>query len=104
MYVIVINILVHLATFIGLCAFTRESTKILVAWKSLSKYLLASAVTAVVLYLLPNPTTIILTVGKVAVGGAVYLGLLLLIDADARALIPLIWKEIRGVFVRSNKK
>jgi len=104
MYVIVINILVHLATFIGLCAFTRKSTRIMVAWKSLGKYLFASVVTAAVLYPLPSPTTIILTFGKVGVGGATYLALLLLIDADARALVPLIWREIRGAFVRSDKK
>jgi hypothetical protein len=104
MYVIVVTILVHLATFIGLCAFTRKSTRIMVAWKSLGKYLMASVVTAVLLYLLPSSSTILLTIGKVAVGGAAYLALLLLIDADARAIVPLIWREIRGVFVRSDKK
>lgn len=104
MYVIAINMFVHSVTFIGLYAFTRKSCRLIVAWKSIGKYLFASVVTAVVLYLLPSPSTILLTFGKVGVGGATYLALLLLIDADARALVPLIWREIRGVFLRSDKK
>jgi O-antigen/teichoic acid export membrane protein len=104
MYVVAINMFVHLATFIGLYAFTRKSCKLKVAWKSIGKYLSASVFTAVLLYLLPSPTTIILTFGKVAVGGITYLALLLLIDAEARALVPQIWREIRGFFERFGKK
>ena len=49
---------------------------------------------AIVLYLIPATTTLLTTISKTVVGFALYVGLLLLIDAQARGLLLLIWKEI----------
>jgi hypothetical protein len=68
---------------------------IVVPWRSIGKYIFASAIMATVLYLLPHPTTILPTLGTVAVGGAIYSALLLAIDSDARMLVNSIWQEIK---------
>ncbi len=102
-YVIVINILVHLGTFTGLYAAMRRSAKLSVAWRNVAKYILASGVAGAVLYLLPSPTTLVMTFAKVAVGAAVYLGLLLGTDADTRALVTSIWREVRSILSQSGK-
>jgi hypothetical protein len=100
LYVTTINVCVHIATFLGLYVITRESVRIAVPWRNIEKYLSASAVTAAVLYLLPHPTTILMTLAKVAGGVAVYAILLLSIDAEARELVALIWHEIKGILAR----
>ena len=93
-YVTAIYIGVHLSTFIGLYWFMRNSTKIPVAWKSIIKYALTATITGFVLFLLPNPSTLLLTVAKTLVGIAIYAGLLLAIDKQARELVMLVYKEI----------
>jgi O-antigen/teichoic acid export membrane protein len=100
LYVTTINVCVHIATFLGLYVITRKSVRIAVPWRNIQKYLSASAVTATVLYLLPHPTTILMTLAKVAGGVAVYAALLLSIDAEARELVALIWHEIKGILAR----
>jgi hypothetical protein len=104
LYVTTINLCVHVVTFFGLYAIMRNSVKMVVPWRSIGRYLFASAVTATVLYVLPHPTTILLTVGKAAVGVATYSALLLVIDADAKGLTILIWHEIKGIFGRLSSK
>jgi O-antigen/teichoic acid export membrane protein len=79
-YVTAINLCVHIITFVGL---------------------FATAVTAIVLYLVPHPTTLLLTVAMVAVGIAIYAALLLSIDADARELVTLIMNEIKRILARA---
>jgi hypothetical protein len=103
-YVIIINLIVHIATFTGLYALMRRSVRMCVAWGSVGKYLLASIVAGAVLYTLPQTTTLIATFGKVAIGGATYTALLLAIDADARKLVTQTWTEIRITFGRTGKK
>jgi O-antigen/teichoic acid export membrane protein len=97
-YVTTINICAHMATFLGLYAIMRKSVRIAVPWRSIGKYLFASAATVIVLFLLPQPTTILLTLGKAAAGVATYAALLLTIDVEARELVGLIWREIKDVF------
>jgi hypothetical protein len=99
LYVIAINLCVHIATFVGLFAVTRKSATLSVPLRSLGRYLFVSAVAATVLYLLPSPTTILLTLAKVAVGVAIYGALLLSIDAEARELVALIVNEIKSILV-----
>jgi O-antigen/teichoic acid export membrane protein len=95
LYVTAINLCVHMATFVGLFVLTRKSVRLGIPWRSLEKYLVASAVAATVLYLLPSPTTILVTVAKAAIGVAVYASLLLSIDAEARELVASILNEIK---------
>jgi O-antigen/teichoic acid export membrane protein len=95
-YVIAINIGVHTSTFIGLYLSMHKQAKLPVAWSSIAKYGFAAAVMALVLYVSPSPTTLMFTLVKTAVGLGIYLGLLLVIDRQARKLLGLIIEEIRG--------
>jgi O-antigen/teichoic acid export membrane protein len=98
LWVTTINMLVHGSTFLGLYASTRKSVRMPVPLRSIGKYVFASAVPAIVLYLTPHPTTLLLTAG-IAIGGMVaYATLLSAIDRDARELIGRIWRELGGVF------
>ncbi len=97
-YVTGINLCVHVAAFLGMYAIMRKSVRISVPWKSIGKYVLASTITAAVLYFLPQPTTIVLTLSKVGVGVGAYALLLLAIDVEARELVASIWHEIKGIF------
>jgi O-antigen/teichoic acid export membrane protein len=99
LYVTTINLCVHVGTFVGLYATMRKSARLGVPWGRIEKYVFASAVTATLLYFLPNPTTLLLTIAKVAGGVTTYTALLLSIDAGARELLTLIWHEIKGIFL-----
>jgi hypothetical protein len=93
-YVTAIYISVHLSTFLGLYYFMRNSAAITVPWRSIAKYALTAAITGIALYLLPAPSTLLLTVAKTLLGLALYATLLLAIDAQARELVRLVYIEI----------
>jgi hypothetical protein len=95
-YVIAVLISVHLATLVGLYWFMRGSVRLPVDWKSISKYVLASILMGLALFLLPTTSTLILTVAKAIAGFGLYFGLLLAIDSQARDLLRLILEEIKG--------
>lgn len=103
-YVTIVNICVHIVSFLGLYAFMRKSVRLAAPWRSVGKYLFASVVTATALYLLPHPTTILATLGKAGGGAAIYAAVLLMIDTETRELVALIWHEIRSVFNQVDKK
>lgn len=95
LYVIAILIGVHISTFMGLYAFMHKSIRIPVAWVSISKYIIASLLmVSVMLFLLPTTTTLLSTIAKAVVGFAIYVGVLVAIDGEARKLVGLIRKEI----------
>jgi hypothetical protein len=94
--VVVILVSVHVGTFVGLYAFMRRSIHIPVTWKSITKYVLSALVMGIALFLLPTTTTLTTTIAKTIVGFALYVGLLLAIDAQARDLVKLIGQEIAG--------
>ena len=50
----------------------------------------------IALFLLPTTTTLTTTIAKTIAGFALYVGLLLTIDAQARELVKLIGQEIAG--------
>jgi len=95
-YVIAILIAANLSTFLGLYWFMRRSIRLPVAWKSITKYILASLFMGTVLFLLPTTSTLFSTIGKAIGGFLIYTILLLAIDKQARDLIRLIWEEIEG--------
>jgi peptidoglycan biosynthesis protein MviN/MurJ (putative lipid II flippase) len=95
--------------FIVLYALARKTIKIDIPWKSISKYVLASAVMGALLFLLPHPAGIptmattmemILNIAQVlvltAVGAAVYLVIVMAIDKEARKLPKAILQEMKG--------
>ena len=74
----------------------RGMMKIAFPWRSVAKYTFASVVAGVVLYLLPASTSILITLVWTAVGGLLYLAVLMLIDKETRSLPKDILGEIRG--------
>lgn len=108
-YVSIILLISRCVSFAILYTLARKSTKIGIPWKSISKYVLASAVMAAVLFLLPHPagvpdtaTTmeILFNIGQVLVltgiGAAVYLVIVMAIDKEARMLPKSMLQEVRG--------
>jgi hypothetical protein len=96
MYVTVINIIVHLISFLGLYLLAHKFTRIVGVWKNIGRYLIISIVAAVTLLLLPPSTTILWTFGKAAVGLSIYAALLIAVDADARVLVRAIFQEAKS--------
>jgi O-antigen/teichoic acid export membrane protein len=94
--VVVILLAVHTSTLLGLYYFMRHSIKIPVAWRSIAKYIFSALLMGLALYLLPATTTLLSTIAKAVGGFAFYIGLLLLIDHQARELLGLVWEEIKG--------
>lgn len=95
-YVTLLNMAARLVMFFVLYTIVHRAVKLSVPWKSIAKYLLAATVMASVLYLLPHPTKLSLTLAATATGGAFYLVLLLAIDKESRELLARILQEIRG--------
>jgi O-antigen/teichoic acid export membrane protein len=94
--VCIINAVMRFAMFIVIVYIVHGMVKITVPWKSIAKYAAASAVMGTVLLLLPYSTRFYTTLAWTAIGGGVYLGVLLLIDKETRALPRDVLKEIRG--------
>jgi O-antigen/teichoic acid export membrane protein len=94
-YVSAINSLAHFIMFLILYAIVRKMVKIDIPWKNIAKYVFASAVMATALFIIPHPTRIYLTLIATAIGGIIYLALLMVIDKDARLLVHSIWQEIK---------
>lgn len=92
----VITVIGRLIKFIMLYAIVRKMIKIDIPWKSIAKYVFASAVMGTVMFLLPHPSTISMTLVMTALGSAIYLGILLAIDKEARALPKAVIQEISG--------
>jgi hypothetical protein len=93
-YVTIINMGAHIATFFVLYIIMLGSVTIVVPWRSIGKYVFASTIMVTVIYILPHPTTILPTLGTVVVAGVIYAALLLAIDSDARMFVNSIWQEI----------
>jgi O-antigen/teichoic acid export membrane protein len=95
MYVVIINMTVRLAMFPVIYALLLKTVRIRIPWKSIAKYVFASSIMATILFVIPHPTRISTTLGAVAIGGIVYLALLIAIDKETRALFNFIWRKIR---------
>ena len=100
-YLVTVLIVAQSVSFAVLYGFMHKSLAFKVAWLSIGKCVFGAFVTAGVLLVLPQTTTVTTTFGKMLVGVAVYSGLLYAIDADARKLVRQIWEEITGT-VRPN--
>lgn len=94
-YVSIINASARLAMFLVLYTIVRKMVKMDIPWKSIAKYVFASAVMVSALFIIPHPTRIYLTLIATAIGGIIYLALLMVIDKEARLLVHSIWQEIK---------
>lgn len=97
-YVSIINTSAQLAMFSVMYALVRRTVTMNIPWKNIAKYVLASLVMATVLFIIPHPTRISFTLILTAVGGLIYLGLLMIIDQEARSLIRSVWQEVKFKF------
>jgi hypothetical protein len=95
LYVTIINMTAGFAMFLVLYAIVRKSIRINIPWKNIAKYVFASANMATILFIIPHPTRIYLTLIATAIGGIIYLALLMVIDKEARMLVHSIWQEIK---------
>jgi hypothetical protein len=95
--IIAISIAVHISTFTGLYFFMRKTVRLPIAWKSITKYVCASVLMGIILFIMPSTFTLLFTVAKAVVGLAIYVAVLLAIDKQARELLNLIILEINGV-------
>jgi O-antigen/teichoic acid export membrane protein len=93
-YVAIIIMVAHAILFLLTYLIMGSSLRIDVPWGSIGKYVFASSVTAVVLYVAPHPETLFLTIVTAIVGVAVYVALALAIDSDARMLVRSILQEL----------
>jgi len=94
-YVTVIISSARFAMFLVLYAIVRKMVKIDIPWKNIVNYVFASAVMGTILFIIPHPTRIYLTLIETAIAGIVYLALLMAIDKEARLLVHSIWQEIK---------
>lgn len=92
----IINTIASAVTFLILYFITRKTVKLDIPWKNITKYVVASAAMTLILFIIPHPTRISLTLGVTAVGAVIYLTLLVVIDKEARALVNSIWQEIKS--------
>ncbi|MGQ9551289.1 MAG: hypothetical protein ACUVUE_02570 [Candidatus Bathycorpusculaceae bacterium] len=94
----IINTSARFAMLLILYAVVRKMIRIDTPWINIAKYVFASAVMATILFVLPHPTRISLTLAMTAVGGIIYLALLMAIDKETRRLPGTIWREIKTHF------
>ena len=94
-YLSIINLTGHLTAFSIQYAIVHNMVRISHPWKNIAKYVSAAAVMGIVLYALPHPTRALTTVAETAIGGLIYIAILLAIDKEARALPGSILRDIR---------
>jgi O-antigen/teichoic acid export membrane protein len=95
LYVGVIDTIALSVVFLMLYAIVCKMVKLSIPWENIAKYVFASAVMALVLFLIPHPTRLYLTLGITAVGAILYFAVLMAIDKEARALFRFILQEIK---------
>ncbi len=91
-----INLVARTSMFAVLYVIIRKATKIVIPWKNIGKYAFAAAVMGLTLYLIPHPTRISITLIETLLGGALYLGILFVLDREARRLPGDIIQELRN--------
>jgi O-antigen/teichoic acid export membrane protein len=95
LYVSIINSVVRFAMFLIQYVIVRRMVRIRVPWWNIAKYIFASALMATVLFLFPHPTTILWTFAITAVGGIIYLAVVMAIDREARILVSRMIQTIK---------
>jgi hypothetical protein len=73
----------------------RKMVRIKPPWKNIAKYVFSAAIMGAVLYLIPHPTRLTMTLAETAIGGLIYIALLMAIDKEARKLPGTILKNLR---------
>ena len=87
LYFAVILLFTHVALLALVCVWTIRACRVTFPWSSVGKYLFASGVAGVILFLVPHPTTVILTLSTLVVGVGIYAAVAVIIDKYARGLV-----------------
>ncbi|MEM2913208.1 MAG: hypothetical protein QXR06_02560 [Candidatus Bathyarchaeia archaeon] len=88
-YLAIINVLTNLFTIIAKYIIASRCLKFDIPWVSLIRYLSASLVMSLVLYLTPTLARLSMVVVKVLFGALVYFSLVLLVDNEARKMLKM---------------
>ena len=102
LYFAAIMLLTHIVLLAVTYAWTIRACRVTFPWVSVGKYLLASGVAGVLLFLLPHPTTVILTLTMLVGGVGLYAAILVLIDKYARGLVLEIARQLLKVLRRKS--
>lgn len=94
-YVTGINTIGHVVMFFAAYYVMRRAVKIQIPWSSIAKYAIASGIMAAILYF-THPTRRLTTLIVTAIGGAVYIGVLLTIDQGTRSLLRVSLKMLKS--------
>ena len=95
-YLALISLIVGLAMLLCTYIIARKCLTFNFPWKNIAKYTIASAAMAALLYVLPHPTRILLTLGLTILAGIVYFAILAVIDWETRELIKSIVSEVKS--------
>jgi peptidoglycan biosynthesis protein MviN/MurJ (putative lipid II flippase) len=95
LYVSIINAVARFAMLLILYIIVRKMIKMHIPWKIIAKYVLAAAVMGALLYVIPHPTRIYMILAETAVGGLIYLVVIMAIDKETRALPKSILDELK---------
>ncbi len=91
----IISFSASLATFFIQYIIVRKMVRIKPPWKNIAKYVFSAAIMGAVLYLVPHPTRLTTTLTETAIGGLIYIALLMAIDKETRKLPGTILKNLR---------
>jgi hypothetical protein len=91
----VINAVARFTMFLILYVIVRKMIKMRIPWKIIGKYVFSAAVMGTILYVFPHPTRTYLILAETALGGLIYLLVLIAIDKEARALPKALLRELK---------
>jgi len=100
-YLALISLIVGLAMLLCTYIIARKCLTFNFPWKNIAKYTIASVAMAALLYVLPHPTRISLTLGLTILAGIVYFAILAVIDWETRELIRSILSEVKSKLGRT---
>jgi hypothetical protein len=102
----VIILFAHVIELALAYVWTVHACRVAFPWVSVSKYLFASAIAGIVLFLLPHPTTVLLTLATLTGGVGIFAAITLLIDNYARNLVKAVVRQLpkisRGTSTRND--
>ncbi len=91
----IINLSGSLAAFFILYSIVRKMVRVELPWKNIARYVFAAVIMGAILYLIPHPTRLTTTLAETAIGGLIYIALLMAIDKEARRLPSTVLKNLR---------
>ena len=95
-YLALISLIVGLAMLLCTYIIARKCLTFDFPWRNTAKYAMASVAMAALLYVIPHPTRLLLTIGLTIIGGIVYFAVLAVIDWETRELIRSVVSEVKS--------